>query len=196
MTNNHEDLIPISRLLSRRRFCAFGVAGTGCALFAAVGGCGTDERSGLTTGPLDDAGVNLAGNDAPLRAPPITDQPDGAAGVVTTACAADGALDVGAPSTFAAGAPTFVERGDAFVVRDGAGLYAVSATCTHQKCTLRLGAGGFVCPCHGARFTLTGSVTVGPATRGLPHLALCVLPNGNVGLDPATRVPTAQRLGV
>jgi len=188
-------LIPASRLLSRRRFCALGAAGVGCALSASLGGCAADGHPGLTTGALDDAGVNVAGNDAPLREPPGGDEVDGSSGVVTTACAGDGALDAGPPSAFTTAAPTFVEAAVAFVVRDGSGLYAVSATCTHQKCTLGLAGGGFVCPCHGARFTISGSVTVGPATRGLAHFALCLLPNGNVGIDPGTHVPTAQRLG-
>jgi Rieske Fe-S protein len=188
---SEKELIPASRLLSRRGFCALGA---GCVATAGLG-CG-DAGQRLTTGPLDDAGVNVAGNDAPLRVRPGgDDQPDGAGGVVTTPCSADGALDLGPAAAFALGTPTFVEHADVFVVRDAAGLYALSATCTHQKCTLRPAGGGFVCPCHGARFTLSGSVTVGPAVRGLPHFALCILPSGNVGLDPTTRVPSAQRLG-
>lgn len=190
MRRGSDEPIPVSCLLSRRRFCALGVAGV-----AAGVACGEGARPALTTGSVDDAGVNVAGNDAGFKNLVASgDVPDGAAGAVTTECPADGAIDAGPPEAFTAQSPTFVDAASAFVMRDAVGLYAVSATCTHQKCKLSLAAGGFVCPCHGARFTLSGSVTVGPAVRGLAHFALCLLPSGNVGVIPTMRVPNTQRL--
>jgi len=196
MRRGRDELIPVSCLLSRRRFCALGVAAVGSGLAAASQGCGDGATPALTTGPVDDAGFNAAGNDGGLMTSPTGpgDTPDGSAGLVTTQCPTDGAIDTGPPAAFVAGSPTFVESAGAFVVRDAVGLYAVSATCTHQKCTLYVGAGGFVCPCHGARFTSSGNVTVGPAVRSLPHLALCLLPSGNVGVIPTMHVPNSQRL--
>ncbi|MGL5111767.1 MAG: ubiquinol-cytochrome c reductase iron-sulfur subunit [Flavobacterium sp.] len=46
---------------------------------------------------------------------------------------------------------------------------AVSASCTHQGTTVNYSASGnkFVCPNHGAQFSDTGVVTVGPAARNL-----------------------------
>jgi Rieske Fe-S protein len=42
-------------------------------------------------------------------------------------------------------------------------------SCTHMKCETVLHEVGYVCPCHGARFTLQGKVTRGPAERDLEH---------------------------
>jgi cytochrome b6-f complex iron-sulfur subunit len=46
---------------------------------------------------------------------------------------------------------------------------AVSASCTHEGTNVNYSASGnkFVCPNHGAQFSSTGVVTVGPATRNL-----------------------------
>jgi Rieske Fe-S protein len=52
---------------------------------------------------------------------------------------------------------------------DDATVLAVDATCTHQACTVATDAapGVLVCPCHGSRFALDGSVQLGPATAAL-----------------------------
>ncbi len=50
-------------------------------------------------------------------------------------------------------------------------VVAVSRTCTHMGCTVLLPGqpgGTFDCPCHGSRFTVTGTVVNGPAERPLP----------------------------
>ncbi|MFV5697603.1 ubiquinol-cytochrome c reductase iron-sulfur subunit [Flavobacterium sp. ZT3R17] len=46
---------------------------------------------------------------------------------------------------------------------------AVSASCTHEGTSVNYNSGGnkFVCPNHGAQFSSTGTVTLGPATRNL-----------------------------
>ena len=51
---------------------------------------------------------------------------------------------------------------------------AVTATCTHQACTITgfdEGEEEFVCPCHGSRFTTGGAVVTGPAQRALQQFA-------------------------
>jgi len=57
-----------------------------------------------------------------------------------------------------------------YVVRvDESRLVAVSAACTHLRCTLRWERSerAFACPCHGDRWNLSGAVIRGPATRPL-----------------------------
>ncbi len=60
-------------------------------------------------------------------------------------------------------------------------VHAFSATCTHQGCPVSQVQNGVIdCPCHGSQFDAkTGAVVTGPATRGLPPVAV-VVRNGEV----------------
>ena len=51
--------------------------------------------------------------------------------------------------------------GDTFTV--------LSAVCTHAGCTVRYDRNSdqVACPCHGSRYSLSGAVALGPATRSL-----------------------------
>jgi nucleotide-binding universal stress UspA family protein/nitrite reductase/ring-hydroxylating ferredoxin subunit len=56
------------------------------------------------------------------------------------------------------------------VYRDKKGnLTILSAKCTHQGCTVKWDASehGWLCPCHGSRYSATGQVVAGPAERPL-----------------------------
>ena len=53
----------------------------------------------------------------------------------------------------------------------------------------------FHCSAHGADFSLTGAVLDGPTSTALPHYTLCLLANGNVGLQ-TTKVASTVRLNV
>jgi Rieske Fe-S protein len=55
------------------------------------------------------------------------------------------------------------------VTQPTAGTYeGFSSACTHQGCALNsVQADNIVCPCHGSRFGLDGSVVTGPAQRPL-----------------------------
>jgi Rieske Fe-S protein len=106
----------------------------------------------------------------------------------------------------------------AIVVRDQRGLYAMSATCTHQCCTVAIcsddacaapivtpndcappnraipGRGpAFICPCHGSLFALDGSVLRGPALARLPTVAL-KLSGDNAVVDLSEPAPTDLRV--
>jgi cytochrome b6-f complex iron-sulfur subunit len=73
--------------------------------------------------------------------------------------------------------------GSAAIVRTSLGTFlvarttqetfsAVTATCTHEACTITgFQNSQFVCPCHGSRFTPSGAVANGPATRPLTQYA-------------------------
>ena len=90
--------------------------------------------------------------------------------------------------------PVFFSTGLFFVVRDASGLYAVSAICTHEGGTINLVGSDYVCPRHGATFDFDGNVLGGPAMMALPHLEMCTLANGNIGVNPSVKVPATQRL--
>jgi Rieske Fe-S protein len=63
--------------------------------------------------------------------------------------------------------------GEFLIVRSASDAFTVlTATCTHQGCTITGHANGrFVCPCHGSQFTTTGEVAGGPASRPLGAFA-------------------------
>jgi cytochrome b6-f complex iron-sulfur subunit len=49
---------------------------------------------------------------------------------------------------------------------------ALTATCTHQNCTINgFDSGQYVCPCHGSHFTTSGANVSGPAPRPLQMFA-------------------------
>jgi nitrite reductase/ring-hydroxylating ferredoxin subunit len=73
------------------------------------------------------------------------------------------------------------------------GLALLSTRCTHLGCALRAGDGELVCPCHGGRFALDGSVRAGPPPRPLPWLSGQVDPRGRLLLFPG-REDRARRL--
>lgn len=64
----------------------------------------------------------------------------------------------------------FLVVNNIIVARTNSGTFlAVSAACTHEGTNVNYVASSnkFVCPNHGAQFSSTGAVTLGPATRNL-----------------------------
>lgn len=100
----------------------------------------------------------------------------------------------GASSDYAVGDVRFFDSGTFFVVRDAAGLYAMTAVCTHQGCTVGSGASSLACPCHGSAYDLDGNVTHGPATAPLEHYALRIDDTGAVFVDTDTVVAPETRV--
>jgi len=56
-----------------------------------------------------------------------------------------------------------------FLIRDTAGLYAVSDVCTHRECMLKNSNNRLECPCHEGVFTLHGQPMSGPVEEPLNH---------------------------
>ena len=91
----------------------------------------------------------------------------------------------GSPLDFTDGVVRFNKEKKAYVVGTSAGVYALSAVCTHLGCITRFKSDERViaCPCHGSRFDLEGNVVHGPAPRPLPWLDVTEDANGNLVVD-------------
>jgi Rieske Fe-S protein len=81
----------------------------------------------------------------------------------------------GASPLASAGGAAIVQTsiGSFLISRTGAsGFTVLTATCTHEGCAITgFSNSQFVCPCHGSRFTTSGTVANGPATRSLQQFA-------------------------
>jgi Rieske Fe-S protein len=138
---------------TRREFCVqacqLATAAAAGTLLQACGGAG----GGLTGGSLP---------------------PDVPALSILSATAAKGGvtlnIDAGSPLA-AVGSAALVQSsgGPILVAHTAADTFtAVTATCTHEACTITgFNGQAFVCPCHGSRFSTNGVVQNGPATRNL-----------------------------
>lgn len=91
---------------------------------------------------------------------------------------------LGRPEAIPQGTVLVLPEQKAYVVHGEAGLFAVSATCTHLGCLTRYEKENnrIFCPCHGSRYDTAGNVTNGPAPRPLPRFAL-TLENGVLVID-------------
>ncbi|MCK6626539.1 MAG: Rieske 2Fe-2S domain-containing protein [Anaerolineae bacterium] len=103
-------------------------------------------------------------------------------------------LIAGLPTEFPSGELTPLAEGPVFIGRDEAGLFALSAVCTHLGCTVARSGEGLTCPCHGSRFAFDGANLTGPAARPLPYLALQFNDDGLVEVDLNQVVESAFRL--
>lgn len=68
------------------------------------------------------------------------------------------------------GSPVLVVRD----VSDASKVIAVNPTCSHEKCIVDWAGDrkAFECACHGAKFSATGELVKGPATKALaPYMA-------------------------
>jgi Rieske Fe-S protein len=106
-------------------------------------------------------------------------------------------VDVGAVSAFAVGTWTLLRDNNLIVGRDAMGLFAYSARCPHQDCTVRPpeATGVTTCPCHGSRFDGNGRVVQGPASTELENFRVRVCA-GRVRVDLATPVAPGTRAPV
>jgi cytochrome b6-f complex iron-sulfur subunit len=77
---------------------------------------------------------------------------------------------------------SYTYSGSIIVVRIATGsvpasFVALSKACTHDGTTVIYQNGGFYCPNHGAKFSNSGSVTLGPASRSLTKHTVTVSGN-------------------
>ena len=81
-----------------------------------------------------------------------------------------------------------------YICRDAAGLYAMSADCTHAHCLVEFtdSTTGFSCPCHMSAFDYNGVKISAPAPSSLPHYQLTIT-DGKVIVDPSQLVAAATR---
>jgi len=96
---------------------------------------------------------------------------------------------IGTPEDFPVGSSTRLEKENVFVYRDAAGIYAISAVCTHLGCIVAQSPQGFACPCHGSRFDHKGDVIGGPAPRPLPWLEVSQAADGQLVILADNEVP-------
>ncbi len=106
-------------------------------------------------------------------------------------------VKLGPVSPFLATSMTPIPEHRLWIYSDDAGLYAISAICTHLGCIVSNGGEeGFHCPCHGSRFDAKGNVTQGPAPKPLMYLQLRISPDGQLVVDKQKAVAADVRLKV
>lgn len=107
---------------------------------------------------------------------------------------ADGVFQVGNSDDFDIGDATLFDEGPFFVLRDDEGLWAMTAVCPHQGCTVNAGTDSLPCPCHGSVFDLDGTVLNGPASKPLDNLKVVIESDGTVSVDTGATVPAGTRV--
>jgi nitrite reductase/ring-hydroxylating ferredoxin subunit len=98
------------------------------------------------------------------------------------------------PESLAPGDPYVAPGRPVVLVRDAAGVYAVSRVCTHLGCIVQPSPTGFDCPCHGSRFAADGAVLKGPAPKALAWLSVTSLGGGSYVVDEGRPVPPGTRV--
>ncbi len=91
------------------------------------------------------------------------------------------------PAEYPPNSISFEEDRRLFVFNDRHGFRAMSAVCTHLRCTVGpFGPGKGAtsrCPCHGSLFDKQGRVLSGPAPRSLDFFRLTESPDGRLQVD-------------
>jgi Rieske Fe-S protein len=133
---------------NRREFCQVASLISVASVIQACGGSSTSPSDNVPA--LTTVGGSVSGNT-----------------VTVTVDAASPLAAVGAAALVQASNGNFLvahTAQDTFV--------AVTAICTHQGCTVSgLSNSTYVCPCHGSRFSFTGTVVQGPAASPLRQFA-------------------------
>jgi cytochrome b6-f complex iron-sulfur subunit len=148
-----EELLTEERRHTRRQFCSYTCQAV--SLFAAgtLAGCGHSSP----TSP---------GSTSATQLPTVAGSVAGRTITVT--------VDAGSPiANVGSAALMQTSIGRVLLARTNASAFtAVTADCTHESCTITgFDNAEYVCPCHGSRFTTSGTVINGPAQRPLQQFA-------------------------
>jgi Rieske Fe-S protein len=132
---------------TRREFCAYACQTASVIAVGAATACGGSPTSPSTSAPpLSTVSGSVTGRT-----------------ISVTVDAASPLAAVGSAATVQTGLGSFLI---ARLAQDA--FSALTAICTHEACTITgFAAPQYVCPCHGSRYTTTGVVATGPATRAL-----------------------------
>jgi len=161
--------------LTRRQFCV--VTGAGVAL----GACGGSNEQ---PAPPDLA----APSDLSM---PVRDMTD-------PSCPTSNLYNVGPATAFVVGQAKLFTCAKIYVLRDDAGIYAMTAICTHMHCTVAFMSArhDFECPCHMSSYDFNGVVTSPPAMINLQHFDCAFDPSGNVIVNLGAPVDASTRLSM
>ena len=90
---------------------------------------------------------------------------------------------------------TLVVMSNIVLGRDSAGVYAMSAVCTHAGCPVaRSTTGtGLFCGCHGSAFDSNGVVTKGPARTNLQHYQVDIAADGIITVQGGMPISSTAR---
>ena len=81
-------------------------------------------------------------------------------------------FDLGPVETFPLEEATVVTQANAVVRHTLQGWEAFSLVCPHLGCVVERKDDEFICPCHGSRFSASGELRNGPASKPLTRLRL------------------------
>jgi Rieske Fe-S protein len=132
------------------------------ALAAFVGAAAAAISGGLAA-----IAARFLGGARPVRPDPV---PVGASAAFEGAGPTEAILSWSRPDAY-----RFEDRRERiFVIREGAGLAALSSRCTHLGCSVRWDAASrlFRCPCHGGSYHPDGTVAGGPPPAPLARLPI------------------------
>lgn len=123
------------------------------------------RRTVVVSGAVVVLGTGLAATACAGGPPPEPATPAAPAGAV-----------LGPVSDVPVGSAKIFSAQKVVVTQAAAGTYAgFSTTCPHQGCAVAQVQGtSIICPCHGSEFALDGSVTKGPAPKGLTPASVTV----------------------